>query len=1028
MFTTGQLPPNYPRFETRKALFVLELQNDFLSVEGKLPVTTSPSFLDGIKSLVPVFRGLGDIVWVRSEFNESSVAGDPPEIEEVVSSKEKSSSAAEDSGGDDPDLDGQNQGKDKHWAQAAEGDVEVHNHRQPLGGVSSRSQSRSASSGPSDRVQRPPQRTSTRVKAKQDELFSSIPDDQGTAQSSQLSPSSRSIGICCVPGSWGADSIEDIKSTVDERNDRLVVKSCYSAFDDTSLLLLLRSTFVTELYLCGSRSHASVYATAADAVRHGFSITIVEDCLGYRDEARHMEAMRQMADVMGADGITSTELIEEITGAPPKQEDPGKDEDSLPGTAHSAALETAPEEKFGSVDPIAASAVATADKSISTSVRPTREGGAGVSSESHHESEPNIIALTAVSTSSAVGQKQHQVDSDAFAQASTTRIKIAPGDSEVRTAGSDARQELDAHGLLTVSSNELGNKPKPSKLRSERIPIMRKHQTTTKADEGSGKFLLSKANKASQSASSLPQAGSQIISSSICSDSTAPTSSIVPLDQAVRTNIDICTLGPKDKIGEGDSRIFYDIIPKATVDDMFRHVRDEVRWQKMYHRTGEVPRLVAVQGEVGSDGSVPTYRHPADESPSVQCFSPTVSRIRDVAAKILQQPLNHVLIQFYRDGQDNISEHSDKTLDIVRGSSIVNVSLGAQRVMTLRTKRPAREGPPSKTSTRQTQRVPLPHNSMFVLGQKTNMRWLHGVRADKRPSIEKSPAELAFSGERISLTFRHIGTFLNQDTGRIWGQGACAKSKSSAGKITNGDPAAIQNMIRAFGEENQRSDFDWEAEYGNGFDVLNFVTGSSKLYESGDDVSDLRVKLYLAEIGVAWRIQTPCPRQEPEHATDMALLKVKQRPKFTDIDPDGSEVEGDLPILYYLNKFYDKADHDHSSNSTQAANAHIFSRVGQAEGLLDLWRHVDGDSSERGSQISDGLGNRLLTEKLKLWESHLEDSQYVGGGTFSMADCAFWAILKEIMEKWKPWDVVKFPNLTKYHELVLQRATDAKIL
>jgi hypothetical protein len=32
-------------------------------------------------------------------------------------------------------------------------------------------------------------------------------------------------------------------------------------------------------------------------------------------------------------------------------------------------------------------------------------------------------------------------------------------------------------------------------------------------------------------------------------------------------------------------------------------------------------------------------------------------------------------------------------------------------------------------------------------------------------------------------------------------------------------------MIRAFGQENHRShDFDWEAYYGKGFDVVNFVT------------------------------------------------------------------------------------------------------------------------------------------------------------------------------------------------------------
>lgn len=80
----------------------------------------------------------------------------------------------------------------------------------------------------------------------------------------------------------------------------------------------------------------------------------------------------------------------------------------------------------------------------------------------------------------------------------------------------------------------------------------------------------------------------------------------------------------------------------------------------MRHRSGEVPRRVAVQGEIGMNGSIPIYRHPADESPPLLEFTPTVLKIRDELQMLLKQPFNHVLIQLYRSGQDNISEHSDK--------------------------------------------------------------------------------------------------------------------------------------------------------------------------------------------------------------------------------------------------------------------------------------------------------------------------------------------------------------------------------
>jgi len=85
--------------------------------------------------------------------------------------------------------------------------------------------------------------------------------------------------------------------------------------------------------------------------------------------------------------------------------------------------------------------------------------------------------------------------------------------------------------------------------------------------------------------------------------------------------------------------------------------------------------------------------------------------------------------------------------------------------------------------------------------------------------MKKSPAETANDGARISLTFRHIGTFLSADETLIWGQGATSKTKERAKTPVSGDPGML---IRAMGYENQRSDFNWERAYGAGFDILHF--------------------------------------------------------------------------------------------------------------------------------------------------------------------------------------------------------------
>ena len=273
----------------------------------------------------------------------------------------------------------------------------------------------------------------------------------------------------------------------------------------------------------------------------------------------------------------------------------------------------------------------------------------------------------------------------------------------------------------------------------------------------------------------------------------------------------------------------------------------------MSHQGGDVPRLVCVQGEVAKDGSLPIYRHPADESPRLLPFTPHVSMIRDEVEKRLGHTVNHVLIQFYRDGTDHITEHSDKTLDIVPHTFIANVSLGAQRTMVFRTKKSAKaeEADDEIVTPRKATRAPLPHNSMCKMGLVTNMRWLHGIRQDKRMTSEKSDAEMAYSGGRISLTFRLIGTFLDKHQQKIWGQGATSKTRDTAMTVINGNTPEAEAMIRAFSKENHSSNFDWKEYYGEGFDVLH-ISNTPKVFLSGDNIGDQRVKLALAEYGIAW--------------------------------------------------------------------------------------------------------------------------------------------------------------------------------
>jgi len=75
------------------------------------------------------------------------------------------------------------------------------------------------------------------------------------------------------------------------------------------------------------------------------------------------------------------------------------------------------------------------------------------------------------------------------------------------------------------------------------------------------------------------------------------------------------------------------------------------------------------------------------------------------------------------------------------------------------------------------QRVALMHNSLFVLGWETNLKWTHEIRRDRRRMELRRADEQREGGHRISLTFRNVATFMRPD-GRAFGQGAVHKSEA----------------------------------------------------------------------------------------------------------------------------------------------------------------------------------------------------------------------------------------------------------
>jgi hypothetical protein len=399
---------------------------------------------------------------------------------------------------------------------------------------------------------------------------------------------------------------------------------------------------------------------------------------------------------------------------------------------------------------------------------------------------------------------------------------------------------------------------------------------------------------------------------------------------------------------------------------------------------------------------MPVYRHPADQTLPLLHFSPKVQVVRKQAEKLVGHPLNHVLIQLYRSGNDFISEHSDKTLDIVKGSSIVNVSFGAQRTMRLRTKKAQAKSVADKEDTtssqRETQRVAMPDNSMFILGLLSNEKWLHGVMPDKRIATERSEAEIAYNGIRLSLTFRHIGTFLDAKESTIWGQGATAKEQRDAADVVNGDEEESRRMITAFSRENHHPDFDWDEWYGEGFDVLHLQSPPEDLpimFANNNAIENRQVMIALAECKLAYTL-VEAPALEKKYEVDRQV-------SFRDNDTHHTEVVMSSSILLYLDRYYPL---DRSSTSNPVT-AKAYPIITLATGIIKAW--MNRLVSTNMQELQNLLGS--LEEQLAT-----EGGPFIAGRRFSIADCYVWPIIDELIGEWEGWNEETYGKLGEWHK------------
>ena len=169
-------------------------------------------------------------------------------------------------------------------------------------------------------------------------------------------------------------------------------------------------------------------------------------------------------------------------------------------------------------------------------------------------------------------------------------------------------------------------------------------------------------------------------------------------------------------------RITYtpDVVSREVADAWFLAMRDAVPWKtqrrRMYDRDVDVPRLMATFRLSGEDSHAPDV---------VRAAASTVVAATGV-------PFNSVGLNFYRDGRDSVAPHTDLD-DIVRGSPVALLSLGATRRMAIR----------AQTPPKRAWHLDLAGGSVLVMSYETQLHYTHAI-----------PKTMDAVGARISLAFR----------------------------------------------------------------------------------------------------------------------------------------------------------------------------------------------------------------------------------------------------------------------------------
>ncbi len=184
---------------------------------------------------------------------------------------------------------------------------------------------------------------------------------------------------------------------------------------------------------------------------------------------------------------------------------------------------------------------------------------------------------------------------------------------------------------------------------------------------------------------------------------------------------------------QGDLRYHPQWLERQEAAQLLDRLIAEVSWDQptlnLFNRSVKTPRLTAWYGDKGCYYTYSNTRFPPLP------WLPILQQIRERLLATIGESFNSVLLNYYRNGTDSMSWHSDDEPELGDQPIIASLSLGESRRMLFR----------RKDNHKDKHEIHLEHGSLLLMKGDTQQYWQHQI-----PKSQKN------MGPRINLTFRTI--------------------------------------------------------------------------------------------------------------------------------------------------------------------------------------------------------------------------------------------------------------------------------